>query len=252
MNLKLVKCKYESANERFTEPALMNFLKTEFPSLGGEKVRELFVKELMNILERFYYSKNKIKLGQMRWLALSKNTRPTCDNPIFIPVTLTVVSEIDIEKYCSGVNREEIVQDIIARLLTEAYEQGGMLSMRDVSLILCYDNSYMSALRLKYETRTGTLLHFTGYDMDMGTAISHKTVIIRKVFLDKKEPLLVARETNHSPEAVQRYCLGFNKVKWCVDTGMSKQEITIVTGMKSHLIDEYMEIIKEMNASLEK
>ncbi len=59
---------------------------------------------------------------------------------------------------------------------------------------------------------------------------------------------MVARETNHSPEAVQRYCLGFNKVKWCVDNGMSKQEITIVTGMKSHLIDEYMEIIKEINA----
>jgi hypothetical protein len=84
--------------------------------------------------------------------------------------------------------------------------------------------------------------------MDMGTAISHKTVIICKFFFEKKEPLLVARETNHSPEAVQRYCLHFNKVKWCVDNGMSKQEITIVTGMKSHLIDEYLKIIREINA----
>ena len=42
--------------------------------------------------------------------------------------------------------------------------------------------------------------------------------------------------------------LGFNKVKWCVDNGMSKQEITIVTGMKSHLIDEYLKIIREINA----
>ena len=123
-----------------------------------------------------------------------------------------------------------------------------MLSMRDVSLILCYNDSYLSALRLKYEKRTGMLLHFTGYDMDMGTAISHKTVIIRKVFLEKKEPLLVARETNHSPEAVQRYCLHFNKVKWCVDNGMSKQEITIVTGMRSRLIDEYLKIIREIDA----
>ncbi len=54
------------------------------------------------------------------------------------------------------------------------------------------------------------------------------------VSIEKKEPLQVARETNHSPEAVQRYCLHFNKVKWCVENGMSKQEITIVTGMKSH------------------
>jgi hypothetical protein len=249
MDLKLAKCKYESAKERFIEPALMNFLKTEFPSLGGEKVRKLFVKELMNILERFYYSNDKIKFGQIRWLAFSKDTRPSIENPRFIPVTLTVVNEIDIEKWCNGVNRKEIIQDIIARLLTEAYEQDGLLSMRDLSLILCYDSSYLSALRLKYEKRTETLLHFTGYDMDIGTAISHKTVIIRKVFLEKKEPLLVARETNHSPEAVQRYCLHFNKVKWCVEHGMSKQEITIVTGMKSHLIDEYLKIIKEIDAS---
>ncbi|MCZ7372494.1 MAG: DUF1670 domain-containing protein [Candidatus Methanoperedens sp.] len=252
MNLKLTKRKYESAKERFTEPALMNFLKTEFPSLGGEKVRELFVKELMNILERFYYSKDKIKSGQMRWLAISKDTRPTCDNPIFVPVTLTVVSEVDIEKYCNCVNREEIVQDIIARLLTETYDQGGLLSMRDVSLILCYGDSYLSDLRQRYEKRKNTILHFTGYDMDMGTAISHKTVIIRKVYQEKKEPLQVARETNPRPDAVERYCLDFNKVKWCFENGMSKQEITIVTGMKSHLIDEYLEIIKEINASIEK
>lgn len=123
--------------------------------------------------------------------------------------------------------------------------------MRDVSLILCYNDSYLSELRLRYEKRTNTILHFTGYDMDMGTAISHKIVIIRKVFLEKKEPLLISRETNHSPKSVQRYCLGFNKVKWCVEKGMSKQEIMIVTGMKSHLIDEYMKIIKEMSALVE-
>ncbi len=49
----------------------------------------------------------------------------------------------------------------------------------------------------------------------MGTAISHKTVILRKIFLEKKDPVQVARETNHSPEAGKRYCLDFNKMKWC-------------------------------------
>jgi hypothetical protein len=250
MNLTRRKNLYSSAMDRFIQPALMNFLKSEFPSIGGEKVRKLFVEELMNILDRFYYSKEKIKLGQMRWLAISKDTRPTCDNPKFFPVTLTLISEVDIEKFCNGVNREEIVQDIMARLLTETYEQGGLLSMRDLSLIICYDQSYLSQLRLKYEKRKGTILHFTGYDQDMGTAISHKTVILRKIFLEKKDPVQVARETNHSPEAVERYCLDFNKMKWCTENGMSKQEIMAVTGMSVHLIDEYIKIIEEHNASL--
>jgi hypothetical protein len=122
--------------------------------------------------------------------------------------------------------------------------------MRDLSLILCYDSSYLSRLRLIYEKRKNTILHFTGYDQDMGTAISHKTVILRKIFLEKKDPVQVARETNHSPEAVERYCLDFNKVKWCVENGMSKEEMIIVTGMSANLIDEYLKIIEELNASL--
>jgi len=228
----------------------MNFLKAEFPLLGGERVRMLFVDELMKILDKFYYSRDKIKLGQMRWLALSKETRPTSENQKFIPVTLTLISDEDIEKYGNGVNRGEIVQDIVARLLTEAYEQGGSLSMRDLSLILCYDPSYLSELRLKYEKRKDTTLHFVGYDHDMGTAISHKTTILRKIFLEKKDPVQVARETDHSPDAVGKYCQQFNKVKWCVENGMGKEEIRIVTGMKAHLIDEYLKIMEEHKAAL--
>jgi hypothetical protein len=59
-----------------------------------------------------------------------------------------------------------------------------------------------------------------------------------RFFLEKKDPVPVARETDHSPEAVGKYCQQFNKVKWCVENEMGKEEIRIVTGMKTHLIDE--------------
>ncbi len=61
MDLNRRKNMYLSAMDRFIQPALMNFLKSEFPSMGGEKVRKLFVEELMNILDRFYYPMDKIK-----------------------------------------------------------------------------------------------------------------------------------------------------------------------------------------------
>jgi len=245
VNLKKRKKGYSSAKERFIKPALMNFLKTEFPSLGGEKIRKLFIEELMKILDKCYYPNNKLRLGQMRWLALRKETRATSRNPQFVPVTLTLVSEEDIEKYCNGINRDDILQHIVARLLTEAYKQDGLLSMRDLSLIMCYDLSYLSKLRIKYEKRNNMTLHFVGYDHDMGTAISHKTTILRKIFIDKKDPIQVARETGHSPEAVQNYCLGLNKVRWCMENKMSKDEMRIVTGMRAHLIDEYIKIMEE-------
>ena len=40
-------------------------------------------------------------------------------------------------------------------------------------------------------------------------------------------------------EVVGKYCQQFNKVKWCVENERGKEEIRIVTGMKTHLIDEY-------------
>jgi len=37
------------------------------------------------------------------------------------------------------------------------------------------------------------------------------TEIVKEVFLEKKDPVQVARETDHSPEALGKYCQPFNK-----------------------------------------
>jgi len=39
-------------------------------------------------------------------------------------------------------------------------------------------------------------------------------------------------------------------VNWCVENGMGKEETSIVTGMKAHLIDENLKIIDEHNVAL--
>jgi hypothetical protein len=59
-----------------------------------------------------------------------------------------------------------------------------------------------------------------------------------RFFFREKRSVQVARETDHCPEAVGKYCPQFNKLKWCMENGMGKEEIRIVTGMKAHLIDE--------------
>jgi len=60
----------------------------------------------------------------------------------------------------------------------------------------------------------------------------------------------VARETDQSPEAVGKYCQHFNKLKWCVGNEKGKEEIRIVSGMKAHLIEEYLKIIEVHKAAL--
>ena len=49
--------------------------------------------------------------------------------------------------------------------------------------------------------------------------------------------------------SVGKYCQQLNKVKWCVGNEMGKVEIKIVTGMKGHLMDEYLKIMEVHNAT---
>jgi hypothetical protein len=50
-------------------------------------------------------------------------------------VVLSVITENDVEQLTNGVPMSVIAQNAIARMNREAYEQGGVLSSRDLGLL---------------------------------------------------------------------------------------------------------------------
>lgn len=125
-------------------------------------------------------------------------------NPRFVPVTLTIIREEDIEKLAKGAAMWQIMEQAIARIIQEAYAQGGLLSMRDIGLLTWRRGSSISNHRKRYEKDHDVTLPHTGSIKDMGSCISHKSMIIRKIEVDKKDSYTVAKETNHSMLAVDR------------------------------------------------
>ena len=79
--------------------------------------------------------KEHLKPGQIVWNAVSINTRADWANVRFVPVVLTMINEHDIEQLASGVRMSEIAKQGIARITKEAYDQGALLSMRDIGLL---------------------------------------------------------------------------------------------------------------------
>jgi hypothetical protein len=78
----------------------------------------------------------------------------------------------------------------------------------------------------------------------MGSCVSHKSTIIRKITIDKKDPLVVAQETNHSIRAVDRYIKDFNRVRVCYQDGKDKQFISLATGLNKSVVCEYIQLIE--------
>ena len=235
---------YHSAKVRFLEGTLNNFFKREFPKLLGPFLRRKLVEELIKLLHDLLPLKDHVKPGQIVWNAVSARTRADSPNVRFVPVTLTIIDEQDIQRLTDGVSMSEIVKHGIARITKEAYAQGALLSMRDIGLLTWRRGTDVSKRRKSYEKEHNISLPHTGSLQDVGSCISHKSIIIKKITIDKKDPLTVAKETNHSIGAVDRYMRDFNRVRVCYQDGKDVQFISLATGLNKFVINEYIKLIE--------
>ncbi len=235
--------RFNSAKVRFLKGSLNSFFKQEFPKLIGPILRTKLIDELIKLIEKILPLKDHLKPGQILWSVVSTSTRADSLNPRFVPVVLTIINEEDIEKLTKGVPISQIMEQAIARIIQEAYSQGGLLSMRDIGLLTWRYGAAISTYRKKYEKEHDITLPHTGSLQDMGSCISHKSMIIRKIEVDKKDPYAVAKETNHSMLSVDRYIKDFSRVRICHQDGKDVNFISLATGLNKYVIDEYITIL---------
>ncbi len=238
--------RYNSAKTRFLKGALDNFFKREFPKFFGPILRKKLVNELIKILNSLLPLKDRVRPGQIVWNAVDIRTRADSKNPKFLPVILTLISEEDIEKLAKGEPMSKVRDNAIARIQNETYEQGALLSMRDIGLFSWRYGGMISQYRMNYEKEHNVVLPNTGSLQDMGSCISHKKMIIKKIIIDKKDPYIVAKETNHSIEAVDRYLKDYYRVKYCFDDNKDVDFTSKATGLTKFVIKKYFEILYEL------
>lgn len=237
--------KYRTAHDRFLKPAIVNFFEREFSGHFGPMVRENIADELVNLFNSLCPETSRLKPGQMLWNALDKHTRADSPKRRYIPVILTVVDKSDIKMFEKEKPIPEIRKQVVARMMKEAYQQNGLLSTRDLSLILTMGAQQLSSVRAEYEKQNQTVLPHTGSIQDMGSTVTHKKQIVYKHIVQKKDPKKVAYETNHSQPAVDRYIKDFYRVKTLVDDGKDLEYINLTTNISKHVIIQYQQILKQ-------
>jgi len=235
---------YTSARERFLEPMLGDYLHRELQYFGPD-LSKILAQRIVSLLDALCPDLDHLKPGQVLWNALDKNTRGDSSNRRLVPVVLTLVAEEDIEDLRQGVSATKIRTQSMARMFHEAIAQGGILSTRDAGLLLHIDYRFASKIRCDYEAETGTHLPHPGVLQDMGSTLTHKAMIVRKVVIDKKDPATVARETRHTQQAVDRYLKQYRRVATLFSIGGDAKLVEEITGMSKRLVAEYVKLLEE-------
>jgi hypothetical protein len=236
---------YTSAHKRLLEARVAQFFETNFPRFFGPDIRKRIAQQLLELIEEQFPAYTHLRPGQCLWNAVAIDTRADSKKLRLMPVILSLVDDTDITRLAAGDSPAQVARSATARLLEEAYQQGALLSMRDIGLLTWHKESTISYYRQAWETIHQRLLPHPGALQDMGTCISHKTSIVVKAVYQKKSPLQVAQETKHTQQAVDRYLRDFHRVRTCYRQRPDLTFICQVTGMSQHLVKQYLDIIQE-------
>lgn len=186
--------------------------------------------------------------GQMIWNAISA-TEPA-GKPlkacIFHRIVLTV-HRLDEDREVHRLHGSSAKrQQQILRMSSEALDQGALLTVEDLATILDTHERTIRKDIKALETSRGILTPTRGNRCDIGPGITHRDKII-EMFLEGKEPVMIARDMQHSLKAVERYIHSYARVVFC-HRQLNKDElqVALVVGVSCHLVERCLELHERM------
>jgi hypothetical protein len=231
------------------EGALNSFMAAECPQLGGLRTRQTLVGAIAEIVHAHFPSTSHLGQGQIRWTAIHKDEKSSYGKTIsqsqLTPVVLDLLPTGEIAARSEGAKLRDVKKEAVARLLTQAYEQSGVLTNAEVALLLKLSPGTVGTYRREWEKEHEKLLPTRGSIHDMGPTLTHKKIILQKLIFEGKTVETVCRETDHSPEAVHRYATNFKQVIMCQSKGLDVTQTAFATKLSKRLIEEHRALAEE-------
>jgi hypothetical protein len=156
-----------------------------------------------------------------------------------LPVRLTIVDESDIKVASKGIN--ELIKHRIVKITNEAFDQGGILTQADLSIVGVSPSTVSKQAR-EFMEREKVVLPTRGTVHDLGMGMTHKRIVLMLYLSGHRTPD-ISRITGHSEEAIDRYIRGFERVRLLRHRDIDY--ICRVTGMSHWLVKSYLDILNE-------
>jgi hypothetical protein len=249
----------DTIKDRFQKRSLPDLLVhkflTEYGYDHGPVIARAIVEDILTTIELCY--PERIPPKTVVWLAVRREWRghrKRVDLSHLIPVRLHMITEQEIELLMAPKLRREAKASRVfnreryARWCFDAYEQGGVLTLLDLSLISGLSEHYVGELLREYETETGKVVPTRGTVHDMGGSVTHKAEVVRR-WLRHESPAQIARDLNHSQSAVDRYIADFRKVR-LLARKFPVADLPTLTGLTRHVVEQYIALLREYEPQL--
>jgi hypothetical protein len=241
---------YAPLLQKTLENALAHVIGEQFPRIGGPRIRQLCARMILDVVNAHVRPTERMRHGQMLWMGIAvedppRKYRRTADTKL-VPVVLDLSTPDDIQARLDRKLSSQRLRAKAVRLCQQAHRQGALLSNCDLAELLGCNDPTVAHELVEHERQTGRLVPRRATLHDVGTGLTHKRIICYKRYAEGKPADLVARETYHSLEAVDRYLGQFDRVRHCRREGMSPEKTAFVLNCGVALVNEYLAIDREL------
>lgn len=244
---------YAPLLQKTLQNALAHLIGEQFPRIGGPRIRDLCAAMILDLVDQHVRPAEHLRHGQALWLGIATDDPPrryrrTADTRL-VPVVLDLSTSADIDARLDRQSPPERLQTKAVRLCEQAHRQGALLSNCDLAELLGRDDSAIAAALTRHEEKTGQLVPRRATLHDVGTGLTHKRIICWKRYAEGKEADVVAKETYHTLESVDRYLSQFDRVRHCREQGLTPEKTAFVLNCGTALVHEYLDIDDELKGT---
>jgi hypothetical protein len=248
--------RYESIPKRSFRNAIIRLLEDHYKILGSHKVLQMVADDMVSLHREFYPDLDKSSFGHIVWQTTGKD----CKKPSYgtkvedyevKTVTLPLITKEDIEgrikshygrKISHTKRRTERDVEVMARLVKSAYDQGGLLSGAELSVLLNRSLGTIGRYMKIYHQTHKDILPTKGIILDQGSSPTHKASIIN-LYEQGYPEIDIARLTAHTIESVSRYIKNYKNIKLLLEKGFNLMEMVRISGRGRSTIIQYRKLI---------
>lgn len=233
------------AKRSLKQQLLYKFL-NEYGYERGPVVAEAIVTDILQSIEEVY--SDRLPPCYTNWPAVAVDNGKSAQIHQLVNIRLQLVTDEEVallndQKLCGQrIARKRFNQTRFVRWCREAYDQGGVLTQLDLSLLSGLSAGMASYLIREYEQKHNTTVPIRGTVHDLGPSVTHKAEVVRR-FLKGQSPANIAFELHHSQQAVDAYIKDYETTRKLVQK-FPLQEIPALSGRALSVVKEHVKLIR--------
>ena len=200
------------------------------------------------VYQPFFDNSASIKPGQILFevVSVENSVKDKLSDCQMKTVILTLDSGDDDLKVRQNEGVIGLRQHRLQRMATEAFQQGGLLTVEDIAnrLLNCGERTVTRDIKILKDN--GVHLPLRSTIKDMGRSISHREMIVRH-WLSGMEFSEIARRTNHSIEAIANYVEKFKRVVCLAKDHHEILTIAFLVKISVTLAQQYYDLYQNLN-----